>query len=92
MECVEICAQFFLSLVHHFGGGWPTLSPSPYFPFEAFIPLRGMITPLTLTVQYRFVSGWVFRGLGSGARSFPGCGKGRGFGPVFRSRFSAFFS
>ncbi len=68
---------------------WHTLSPSPYFPIEAFIPLGGMITPLTLTVQYRFFPGWicVYIEKGWARPAAKACVKGEAFSAGLKSSF-----
>jgi len=73
-------------------GGWPTLSPSPYFPLFAFIPFGCMLTPLMLTVQYRFFRGWDFPGVRVGCPILPGVREGSGFSaPVFGLLFFCIF-
>ena len=50
-------------LLDRSSGGWHSLYPSSYSPLGAFIPLRGVPTPLKLTVQYMVTRGRGFSGV-----------------------------
>ena len=82
------CLTHLILLSNDTLGGWRILSASRYFPFQAFIRFGGMITPLTLTVEYRLYRVCGNPGVRAGCPILPGVWEGSGSRP----RISAFCS